>query len=460
MATIAVISEKLYQFSLINFKYHLLIGFFIRTLFLIYGIYQDAVSIVMYTDVDYKVFTDASNHMLNNRSPYLRQTYRYPPLLALLLIPNLTLHHTFGKVLFCVFDILVAVMIREIVKNNLFEYEFMRKSEISNVNILPKSVTNRENLQNPHFNSKAILCMLLWLYNPMAIVISTRGNCDAIPTFLVLLTLYFLQNKKMNFVSGCIHGLSVYMRLYPLIYSIAIYVFLSDISLYSIIYSSPIKNILKIPTNSTFYTTKNMLYLLPNVKQFKLITGFLMTLCTLMGISYYLYGYEFLYETYLYHAIRKDVRHNFSLYFYLQYLADSINYQSVWLKLLTVLPQLVLLITFSVKYGLNKFCLNFSILVQTIVFVTFNSVFTSQYFIWVMGILPLCVLQIRIPFKTVVYVTSSWIISQVVWLLFAYCLEFKGQNTFFFIWIQCVSFFCVNVAILGRLIKYFMCDVK
>ena len=71
-----------------------------RSVLIIYGEWQDAHMEVRYTDVDYIVFSDAASLMASGKSPYLRSTYRYSPLLAFLLIPNSIFHRCWGKFLF------------------------------------------------------------------------------------------------------------------------------------------------------------------------------------------------------------------------------------------------------------------------------------------------------------------------------------------------------------------------
>lgn len=492
------------KFVNLNYKTHLLLSLAVRVGLILYGVYHDSVSKVPYTDIDYKVFTDASRHILQHGSPYDRHTYRYSPLVALMLIPNIVLHHSFGKVLFTVIDLMVALLIRLIVKNTLKEYECYKEKVLKSIPFyenqkkLTSSQKSRRKSKSRHIknqvtneiDSTSDRSMLLWLYNPMTIAIATRGNCDSISGFLVLLTLYFLQCRRQYFVAGFVHGIAIHFRLYPLIYSLTLYMFLSKFSFYTtedrrykrhqfeghesselsvkqLKNSDNLRRVSLKDDNSivepsyvrerkTIFQKKYLLYLIPNFEQIKLIAGCLLSLCTLTGLFYHLYGYKFLFETYLYHLIRKDPKHNFSVYFYLQYLTAWVKNIGIWQKVLMVLPQIVLLLVFSCRYGLNKYSLNFSILTQTIVMVIYNGVLTSQYFVWIMAVLPLCLWQINLPKHTAIFLLIIWFAAQGAWLLPAYLLEFHGQNTFLFIWIQSVSFFCANIAILGRFIMYFV----
>jgi len=81
----------------------------LRLILLIYGIFHDAHSPLKYTDVDYYVFTDAARFVHLGQSPYQRETYRYTPLLAWLLVPTAWPGcFAWGKALFALGDILAG----------------------------------------------------------------------------------------------------------------------------------------------------------------------------------------------------------------------------------------------------------------------------------------------------------------------------------------------------------------
>lgn len=96
-------------------KRHLVYSLVIRLILVVYGEIQDKISELPYTDVDYRVVTDGAEHVHYSRSPYNRHTYRYTPLLAYLLLPNILVHRCFGKLLFVFFDLVIAVLIKKII---------------------------------------------------------------------------------------------------------------------------------------------------------------------------------------------------------------------------------------------------------------------------------------------------------------------------------------------------------
>ncbi|SBT44511.1 GPI mannosyltransferase I, putative (PIGM) [Plasmodium ovale wallikeri] len=86
------------------------------------------------------------------------------------------------------------------------------------------------------------------------------------------------------------------------------------------------------------------------------------------------YGHEFLYESFIYHLVRRDHRHNFSLFFYIMYL--SIEQNSKIIPLITFLPQIILVCLFGFKYAKSN--LELSMFLQTVSFIALNKVCTSQ----------------------------------------------------------------------------------
>lgn len=382
-----------------SFFWHTVFAFIIRLLMIFFSQWydDDDDTGVHYTDIDYKVFTDAAQHMLEGDSPYTRPTYRYSPLIAAILIPNILLHNCWGKLLFSSFDIAIAIIIRKIVTKS--------HPDLSNI------------------------CAYLWLYNPLSIVISTRGNADSISCLLVLITLLaHIQNCYV--VSAICFAISVHVRVYPIIYGLAYY--------------------LSIDCETNYTSTVRMIFhrLLPTRKKILFVVVFVLTLVIVTWPWYYLYGHQFLDESYLYHASRVDVRHNFSIYFYLNYLSSGFNEVSIAYSLASKLPLLILLVSISFTFPHTEdlpfclFCLSFII-------VAFNTVMTSQYFVWFVSFLPLCYPLINLSSVEILNVILIWVIPQIGWLLFAYCLEFLGVDTFQLIWIESIMFFIANVKVLS-----------
>ncbi|KAH0290495.1 glycosyltransferase family 50 protein, partial [Aureobasidium sp. EXF-3399] len=96
-----------------NTRLILSISLLFRAALLLWGEYQDTNSPLKYTDIDYLVFTDASRYVFHNQSPYLRDTYRYTPLLAWLLYPTALggRWFCFGKAVFAVGDVVTGWLI-------------------------------------------------------------------------------------------------------------------------------------------------------------------------------------------------------------------------------------------------------------------------------------------------------------------------------------------------------------
>ena len=165
-------------------------------MFLLYGLYQDANSPFKYTDIDYFVFTDAAKFTAQGSSPYDRETYRYTPLLAWLLVPTTwggTAWFSFGKVLFALGDLVAGWLIIEI--------------------LVKRMGMQRERAVK--FTS------FVWLLNPMVATISTRGSSEGLLGVMIIGLLWAVE-EEMVVLGGLLLGLCVHWKIYPVIYGPAI----------------------------------------------------------------------------------------------------------------------------------------------------------------------------------------------------------------------------------------------
>jgi len=376
---------------------HLALGFIIRIVFILYGEHHDQFNALKYTDIDYHVFTDSAREVSKGGNPFDRHTYRYTPFIAWMMLPNVLMHFTAGKVIFSFLDCVTSRLIYEIL------------------------------LLDGQSNKTALKCCYFWLYNPMVIGVSTRGSAEAIMAVLILITLY-LAKLKVTFLSGIFLGLSIHFKLYPIIYCLPIYLSLTN----------------------EFHSQSKLQLLLPNRHKIRLVIGTIISFCTFTGLGFYMYGEQYLEEGFLYHLTRIDTRHNFSVFFYLLYI--TADYHIPGLSLCTFGPQVVLVTSLGIKFG-NHLDLNLAMFAQTLVFVTFNKVVTAQYFLWYVLLLPLIIPKLDMSWVKAGILSILWFVAEISWLTPAYFLEFQAFNTFVPIWLESVAFFCCNMGILMAIIS-------
>ncbi|KAF4954727.1 hypothetical protein FGADI_5025 [Fusarium gaditjirri] len=391
------------------------VSLFLRLALLLYGIYQDAHSALKYTDIDYLVFTDASRFVAEGSSPYARDTYRYTPLLAWLLLPTVRFS-AFGKLVFAAADLLAGWLILRVLRRRGMD------------------------------EATAGGFSALWLWNPMVATISTRGSSEGLLGVLTMGLLWAVERRRLS-LAAIILGLSVHFKIYPFIYAPAIVWWMDDARLGKETKPAPRPSSYK-EAVSNFFTSERL--------KFGLLS--LITFMILNLIMFSIYETPFLVHTYFHHVTRIDHRHNFSPYNVLLYLTSATPIDaapSFRIESFAFLPQL-LLSCVLIPLAIAKRDLATAMMAQTFAFVTFNKVCTSQYFLWYMIFLPLYLPNssfLRNP-KLGISALLLWVVSQAAWLQQGYQLEFLGISTFFpGLWLASLGFFLVNCWILGIIIS-------
>lgn len=186
-----------------------LLALAVRLALIAWGDHQDATSEVKYTDVDYHVVMDAARCLVAPHEqfcshaagalapgtlgdPYARDTYRYTPLLALIVSVAALVHRHAAKVVFALCDILVADRLERIAQGGQLAVD------------------------------------VVWLFNPIVCNISTRGSPESIVGLLVLQTLLLAEQRRTYACAGAF-GLAVHFKLYPVIYAPALLQHLSPL---------------------------------------------------------------------------------------------------------------------------------------------------------------------------------------------------------------------------------------
>ena len=394
---------------------------------------------VLYTDIDYHVFSDGAKHAAKFESPYERETYRYTPLLAILMIPNIKIWYPIGKFLLSAIDVGVGYLIEKL----------LRAQEKQ----LKEDRTFNEILKAENDEAYYNYASLFYLYNPLTIVICTRGSADCIITFLVLLSLIYLEKKKY-YLSALIYGFAVHFKIYPIIYAPSLFLYL--------LYKEFIQNkngpkeLEPIPFFQRIYHKIKSTIIMVFSNLFTKTALFFVIISSgvfffFLALFYKLIGYKFLYEYLLYHLIRKDHRHNYSIFYYTIYLTYDNDF-SKYLSLITFLPQMILIL--SVTIFLYK-DINLCLIVLTMIFVHFNKVITAQYFIWYLSLIPLIIhrnLLFGVKKLKAILLLTIWMIFEIIWNRYSHLLEYEGQNYFMSMWIVNILFFLTSCWIVREII--------
>lgn len=323
--------------------------------------------------------------------PFVRTTYRYTPLLAMLLAPGHAQDSAdgdgmwtwLGKLIFALADVGCGIMMWAILdeRQAMHAYEAPALRHAKLLTHLPGT---------------------LWLVNPFPAQIATRGSSDSLVGLLVLAFLYLLirATPEMSLVrtpvlesdklpprhdpsdlrvasTSCFYGaafclaLAVHVKIYPVIYGASVLAHLANYQHYALV----------------------MLCGIPKPKRWDVLRlGLRFGVCAaafcavLTAFAWGIWGEPYIRHALLYHVVRQDHRHNFSVYFLPTYLSldhSALSHLAAlapWLRqaaeLLSFVPQL-LTVGFA-GFALGGKDLVMACTVQTIVFVAWNKVYTSQ----------------------------------------------------------------------------------
>lgn len=385
-------------------------------------------------------------------NPYARTTYRYTPLLALVLAPGASVGGTFeklwGKMLFVAADVLAALLMWDIMS-------YRRERRGPSTAATGSSLSAALKLLGDATHAVGVL----WLLNPFPAQIATRGSCESL---VVLLVLAFASAAARIVDGGASFELESYTeeeieetpseekqdglaarpvspaagtpmkqvrkRIFtptparpapgsspsasssseggglgllpslplPLLAAPVLLALAAHLKLYPVIYGLPLLAALLSSSRSE-----------PRWLDALGITGSASyAFFGLSGFTWLIWGAPYLEESLLYHVGRVDHRHNFSPYFLPLYLLHTPDTEGTlpllgggfWAgetisRLGAFLPQLAVVAYIGIRVG--KKDLVAAMAAQTMAFVVWNKVSTSQVSVW-SRILPFTDIQLTL----------------------------------------------------------------
>jgi len=120
------------------------------------------------------------------------------------MVPNVLIHRTFGKLFFVALDILIGWLIGRIAQQ----------------------IKRDEPGERERDDVKDFVWEAIWLFNPISINVSTRGNAESIIGALVLLTLWLLFENRI-ILSALLFGAAVHFKIYPIVFAPSLFLFLN-----------------------------------------------------------------------------------------------------------------------------------------------------------------------------------------------------------------------------------------
>ncbi|KAL8434755.1 hypothetical protein ACSSS7_002892 [Eimeria intestinalis] len=397
---------------------------------------------------------------------------------AYLCLPNVLGVPFFGKVVFCCMDIAVALLIEEGLcrmhrnarmqqhQQQQHQQQIATAGEMEHSNrkkAHPTTTTSDSSSSSSSSSSKEgddeyplhtfVLPCCCWLYNPIVAAVSARGNADALPCLLaqefssLMWVAAVAAAAAANAAGicccccGCFrYGLSVHVKLYPVIYGIPMLLFLQQGEAVSLL-------LLSIASSAC----SNAATALAAAATAAAAAACMRPLATFLADMLLL------------------------LLVMLVLLAGGQLGGVAWSADRSASAGGVGVAEGTARLRLPRFCrgaaaalvgtlllgcyfarrhLEAALCLQTIVFVALNKVCTSQYFLWWLCLLPFAVAATDMQPKTLMQTTAALVsfqLANLVWLFFGYQLEFEGKPVYLQLMFSSVLFVATQVGLVGFL---------